>query len=244
MQLPATHHLVGATLFAASSLAVSSADATVLAQLDLGPTEVQTDFTQWSHNDATNPTSDHNNIPDNVIGVGPVGIDDVTVGGITFSFGTGATDVRDRDDISGGPFVGLSDLLGDAWQQTGSNGTTYWSIEISGLAAGLHTWTGYHHDGNVTTPREMMQIEVDGVLEFTGAASVGTSPAAITTSVIDFTSDGVNPVVFEFIGLDDVSGTSQIYLNGFEISVIPEPGSLALAGAGGLLMLARRRRDR
>lgn len=50
-----------------------------------------------------------------------------------------------------------------------------------------------------------------------------------------------NPTGITHVGLGRESGTSASFDN-FSLTVVPEPGSLALMGLGGLCLLKRRRR--
>lgn len=200
-----------------------------IVQIDVGQTgqSVQSGWTEYSLAAANN--------------VGPftesflIGSDsfDITFGTPSESF-----DITSRNAVSG---TAVDDVLSDTFKQTGNDIV----LTISGLDAGSYTWTGYHHDSNVSTVRDALDITVDGLLVVDDLQqTIGTAPATVATSAFGFTSDGATDIVIRLIDVDTVPTTSQIYLNGFEIAaVIPEPStySAMLALFVGALVVIRRR---
>ncbi len=117
-------------------------------------------------------------------------------------------------------------------------------FELSGLAAGTYWMTSYHHNPMAAAVGMFAGITVD-----TGSGpqsvatdvpiSIGFAPESISTATFEFTADGVNDVVVIF-----QNGSSQATINGFTLSLVPEPsGAILLAlGAGAVACALLRRR--
>ncbi len=154
----------------------------------------------------------------------------------------------------------------------GATGTpTYLTVTLSDLPANEYAWKSYHQDtehvhadfgvalstdggANFTslpdgymsdsTPAGTPDSETDGspglVTDFAGMMSAGSIYEAT------FTADGTNDVVLQFAPHSGALGDAvhnQIWgINGFELSVVPEPGSAVLLGMGLFLLLGFRRR--
>ena len=153
-------------------------------------------------------------------------------------FGTGDTTVgvalssvdnRDRGNPTGSP---LNGLLADAYKEASDI-----TMILSGLAPGEYEIATYHYDvldgGDAT-----IDIYVDGELKASNIEISNniTDPKGIAT--YRFTATG-SDVVFLF----DRQGGGEVYLNGFDLFLVPEPASAALLGLGGLALLPRRRRN-
>ena len=116
-------------------------------------------------------------------------------------------------------------------------------FSISGLvpnSAYEITWYSYdgYFDGGATTFKAKAGSDTSGATIVTQTISAAGTPTAnddmaytgtwtSTTGTLDLTASAV------------IAGQARV--NGFEISVVPEPGSLALLGLGGLCVLRRRR---
>ncbi len=120
-------------------------------------------------------------------------------------------------------------------------------IELSGLAAGTYSMTTYHHQAGATAVATFAGITVD---TGTGAMSVATdvpisigfTPESISSATFQFTADGVNDVVVEFLNGQDPPSLAVV--NGFTLSQIPEPGGAMLLAIGMGLFLGVWRRSR
>ncbi len=157
----------------------------------------------------------------------------------------------------------------------GTNGTpTYMTLTLSGLPANPYSWTSFHHDTEHVHTDFKVSISTDGGTTFAqlpdGYMSDSTpggnpdseadgSPGLVTDFAgmeaagsiyqTTFAADGTNDVVFEFAPYSGVLGDAvhnQLWgMNGFQMTVVPEPGSLTLFGMGMLMMvrICRRRRS-
>ena len=125
--------------------------------------------------------------------------------------------------------------LADSWFGNQGGNTT---LTLTGLEAGTYQMTTYHHDAEGQQGTFNVLVDGDEVLaditNTTGTLSPGDS---IATADFSFTADGTNPVVLTYEMTD-----SWTIVNG--MTLIPEPASLALLGAGGLVLLSRRNRQR
>lgn len=123
------------------------------------------------------------------------------------------------------------------------------SLEFVGLPAGDYNWLSYHEDG-IENPNGNLDGGADYFLAGkTGTITFSTGGGPISTLSETFSSDGVNPVTFTMV-MDngqlgeDPSAVNRLFAfaGGVEVSVIPEPSTLALIGLGLLGLAVRRRR--
>ena len=145
--------------------------------------------------------------------------------------------VRDRGDLVGS--------LGDVGEDFIFDGSPL-ELVLSDLKAGRYAMTTYHHDINqehatfdifVTDASDTLRLVADDVTHTTG--SLG-DPASTTFELF---ANGTDDVMIRFAR---ISATDGVALNGFSISLVPEPGTflLAVLGIFFLPLLGRRRRSR
>lgn len=148
----------------------------------------------------------------------------------------------------------------------GATGTpTRMTLTLSGVPAGEYTWRSYHHDTENIHTSFLVDYSVDGgstfmsLGEFKGTNSTpGSNPPepavfqgeggmdpAMLSSTVDFGLMATgSDIVLQFTPLSNTGVHAQILaVNGFELSLVPEPSSLALTLGAllGLLGIARRR---
>lgn len=145
-------------------------------------------------------------------------------------------DLEWRDRITGitaGSGAPISDLLEDFVFVRANESMV---VTISGLNIGteyqLITW---HHDQNNGTAGTAAWNVNGGTSQNATTSSGNNSPTSLT---FDFTATSTTATLTGTVG-----ATGLQPLNGFTLEVIPEPGSLGLCVAGGLLLMARRRRS-
>lgn len=165
-------------------------------------------------------------------------------------------------------FIGIDTRTGSGGNgdYDGTTGDrTRMQFVLSGVPAGEYNWLSYHHDTeNVHTPF-IIEYSVDGGATFASAgefkgtnSSTGSNPpepavytgsdnpdpaALPSTATFGFTATG-DDVLIHFTPLSSTAVHTQILaVNGFELSAVPEPGSMTivLTGLLGLLGFARRR---
>jgi hypothetical protein len=173
---------------------------------------------------------------------------------LTASFGIGGTyDVTFREATfsgsgvesrsrSGTGFVD-EDLLRDFWKAEFPNNELF--LEFDGLQAGQYTITTWHNDpqfGNgqttnlAVTDANRTDVSIGSTTQVGGASGGFTNVAMFN---FDFEANGTDTVTLEFFA---PGGNAAI--NGFELAVIPEPGTSAvIAGVLvlGVVMWRRRR---
>jgi len=149
----------------------------------------------------------------------------------------------------------------------GTTGTpTYFTLTLSGLPSGLYQWTSFHHDTEKMTSDFVFDLSTDGGATFVnlgqfrmthsgsggvpdrGDAISGANdpdphnlPSTVTTS---FTATGDDVVIRLAPMGDGRVHTMFVGMNGFELVQVPEPSSILLVLAGGLLWGFSRRRRR
>lgn len=147
---------------------------------------------------------------------------------------------------------------------------TYMQLVLSGLPAGPYNWTSFHHDTEHVHGDFAVWVSTDGGGNFAqypdGYMSDGTAAgtpdstvdggqAALVADVggmavagsiygMSFNADGLNDVVVQFAPYSGRLGNAvhnQLWgVNGFQLSLVPEPSSVGLMLLGGLLFLRRR----
>lgn len=133
------------------------------------------------------------------------------------------------------------------WDGTGTPSTANATLvlQFTGLTAGLYDMSSFHHDaGNVLRNFALYVTDVQGTNRQLFANQVPTTGYAINSianPAYQIQSDGTNPVTLYF-HVRTGTASNEIWLNGFTLSIIPEPASMALLGLGGLLILPRRKR--
>lgn len=133
---------------------------------------------------------------------------------------------------------GLDDRIIDV---EGSVGV--WIRDNKAQTNGFEYWVGLWNPGNITTAPPNLPdtaIDVKIILDATDADSSnwtaafevnGTAFPALTAGAGDLGN-------IQFVGISTTFTTGVV--DDFELSVVPEPGSLALLGLGGLVIMLRR----
>ena len=153
-----------------------------------------------------------------------------TVGGVQVALtGVGASGFgfRDRSPDVTGP---IGDLLEDFYFATSRI-----ELAFTGLAAGQYEITAWHHDAGYI--QSILKVQVNGTDLLNGVAATtgsnGTSPAP-SKSTVSFYSDGLGADNVFYIETQNTRQNTDtaVILNGFTLSTVPEPASLALVGLG------------
>jgi MYXO-CTERM domain-containing protein len=165
-------------------------------------------------------------------------------------------------------FLGIDTRTGNGgngdWLRDGASEPTYLTLSLSGLPAGDYNWKSFHHDTENVWADFQVEISADGGgtysavgdFEMSSSSTGGNppNPSLVTDGVVStvetmFSANGSDDVSLRFAafadGVDPSAVHKQIFaINGFQVSVVPEPGSapLAITAAVGLLAISRRRR--
>ena len=144
---------------------------------------------------------------------------------------SGNTHYRNYPDITGGAFIGQTNLLKDNILRTGAGTIT---MTLDTLDAGQYQITTYHHTtsnngnslaGSIDITDATRTSEFVTLFDTTGgSATENTSPTAIGTAFFQFTSDGVNPIDLFFTHNGD---GGHMAFGGFELLDITPPPPLA-----------------
>lgn len=248
MEIPVTRKtlLTTATLLFPAVLMSGTADAVIVkANLGQPGTPTETGFTNWTTADSSAPAAT------TIAGV------DLSVVVSVSDAGPGKLRSINRGD---GLYAGTLDNLTDNWWGAragtiGQPGGAQFSVIIDGedLTAGTYDWTSWHFDHSNQTGLMDIEVSIDGGVNF--------SKPVDDLDIVDGTTDGFtgapNPASFSFTanGTDDVQvrftndlsngggagNVNFLVVNGFEFALVPEPGTLALLGLCGVMMIKRRR---
>lgn len=149
-------------------------------------------------------------------------------------------------------FLGIDSRTGNGgngdWLRDGASEPTYMTLALSGLPAGDYNWKSFHHDTENVWADFQVEVSTDGGANYAllgdyemSSTSTGgnpPNPGLITTGPVSmvetsFSASGSDDVVLRFApfadGVDTAAVHKQIFgINGFQLSVVPEPSSLML----------------
>jgi hypothetical protein len=127
-------------------------------------------------------------------------------------------------------------------------------LTLSGLAAGPYDMTLYNHDGS-SARTGMRDIAVFGtdhlgtnrqLVNFaTQSWGQSANQNQVAANSFSFTANGIDDVVlYVHMRSGGSDSSNEVWLNGFTLAVIPEPGTLLLVGLSGLALMIGRRKKR
>ncbi len=164
----------------------------------------------------------------------------------------GGGTIDDRDRITGNGGGAEADMWNDfIFSNDGSSGTTKGlEITVGGLDANAdYTVTIWGFDASSTGPVRSADWSVESgdsaTLSFDANGTGPGLPTDLTsnyTITLNATSNGSGEIILT--GLPSASSGSSnhdVFINGLEIALVPEPSSMVLLGLGGLALLRRRR---
>jgi hypothetical protein len=144
-----------------------------------------------------------------------------------------------------------NDWIGVDTRNAGMNVTM--TVNFAGLPAGLYSWLSTHHDGgpgatngNLSGTPDYSFTDASGVRTGTLSLSSQNDASPVATFATTFRSNGTAPVSFTMImdnGQGPVAANALFaFINGVQITNIPEPGTLALIVMGLVSVAFARRR--
>jgi len=149
-------------------------------------------------------------------------------------------------DVAG---QGGEDLLETWW---GDESAFSFVIDGTDLGAGDFTWTSWHTDKKDITGTMDIEFSVDGGTNWTLAFDdfdiisirddANPGPEIPNAASFQFTSNGTDDVWVRFTS-DGTNATDFTVVNGFEVTVVPEPSAFALLVLSLALLASRRRRS-
>jgi len=243
MQTTLRYLTLGLFIFAGSFVPAPAA-----VMVDIGSGTVQSGWTGWSPSISTTAQTINLNLDG----------DDFTASLQMLTTTTSPTGIAVASDSSlfsgsGVTGTGIDDVLDDTVlygaADNSATGNVY-TLTLSNLDAGTYTWTGYHHKAVTSgNARDLISVFL------TDASNTGLEvvdnlaqtrnddlPNFAQTN-FNFTSNGTDSVV---LLIENSGGANQdeVFLNGFQVAVVPEPGAgmLLFTGAGLAIWFARRRR--
>lgn len=165
--------------------------------------------------------------------------------GWTFTFNDGTSPTTGTNEASSGGMNGIGD--GEAWELTFSGIVSSTETRRLTLYLGLFADT----NGNDSITETITPTLTGGILDEVGTTESYTAIESGTEDnttngfvsavyTIDFTSATETDLVLSFVA-SDRNATASTGVSGYTLAVVPEPGSLALLGLGGLCVLRRRR---
>lgn len=167
-----------------------------------------------------------NGAPNVVVnGITFVGIDFLNNGAPTNLLGLGYDNSQNGNgETSGGNIDTLLDTIGFKSQQNVTTG------QLSGLTIGSQYEVQFFlsHTNTAIRTQEIDDGEGNSIV------MKNADPSQAVTGV--FTANATT----QFVRFDNLSSGSQL-LSGYQLRLVPEPGSLALLGLGGLLIVRQRR---
>lgn len=255
---------------AAAALAVSPADASVL-MLDFGPTVAAGGSLTNSPYHAADPGftgATWNTVGTADVAAGLLYADGSAATGVALNLGA----VLNSTTVTLGTQPGSSGALGSAtntgvytdasvgkdgiWHGSGGQ-TTKLGVQVTGLAAGAYDIYVTARNTNTGTGQPS---DVETIYVGTGAAGSNIDTTSMSSETISFATTSNNVAVGAWVDAENYfkftvtlaagealnvasgAGGARGFLNSIQVTLVPEPASLAMAALGGLLMLRPRRK--